>query len=750
MRFKLRIKLVFLLAAVSFLPLLLGGSVIVFYMRSMQRNDAMDHSRQAARIAAAEVEVFITEQFGVLRTITHTYSGIAIDSKTQDILLGRFLHKASDFTDLAVVNALGKEIARKNFIKVITENDLADRRDSEEFIAVREKGRYVGPLVLAEGRPFFTIGEAIYDIQGSFLGAVFAKVDGRIMQQVVANALTGEKKVRVYIVDEKGIVVAHPNISHVLAESDFSFISIVSSIIQKPTTEKSFITSEYRNEMDEIVVGGSVPIQLHLLPSIALFGNEIKIPSETIRTDWWVIAEQPASVALRMVSYITKIVLIVLVSALVMAVLAAFLFARRIVGPIEKLHRASKELGKGHLKQRVVLNTHDEIEDLADSFNQMSGNLDRSIARLQKEHVSVMAEKNKLAIILSGITDGVIALDTSRNVIMFNSAAEQMTGLNADQVLNKSIDKVITVFDGQYILDSFQYCSVRADEFEGVLFNKSSLRIVSQADKEFFANIISGQIKGGMRIKLGCILTLHDVTREKRLERIKADFVSLAAHQLRTPLSILKWILSMFLDGDFGPFNETQLDAIKKARVTNDRIINLVNDLLDAARIEEGRYVYKMGLISIEKFAEEIFKEYKIKGEQKKLKMTFTVPETPMSLVKVDEEKMRIVFQNLLENAIFYTRTDGEILMAITGKDKVVEVSVSDTGIGIPKEEQKEMFRKFFRGANAMKVETDGNGLGLFVTKNIIEAHGGKIWFESEEGKGTTFFFTLPFDNKEK
>ena len=244
--------------------------------------------------------------------------------------------------------------------------------------------------------------------------------------------------------------------------------------------------------------------------------------------------------------------------------------------------------------------------------------------------------------------------------------------------------------------------------------------------------------------KTGTLVILHDITREKMVERMKTEFVSLAAHQLRTPLSAIKWTLRMLLDGDLGEITAEQRDFIEKTYSSNERMIALINDLLDVTRIEEGRYLYKPILTDFEPICQFVINSYQDEIKRKKLKLEFKKPEKKLPQVKVDVEKIRLVIQNLLDNAVRYTPAGGEIIISLAQAKKAIEFSIKDTGIGIPKDQQERVFSKFFRGTNVIRMETEGSGLGLYITKNIIEAHGGKIWFESGAGKGTTFYFSLP------
>ena len=250
--------------------------------------------------------------------------------------------------------------------------------------------------------------------------------------------------------------------------------------------------------------------------------------------------------------------------------------------------------------------------------------------------------------------------------------------------------------------------------------------------------------------KMGVAVVLHNITREKRVEQMKTEFVSIAAHQLRTPLSAIKWTLIALLDGDLGGITKEQEKYIKRTHESNERMIGLINDLLNVSRIEEGRYLYKPKLVHLKELIQPLIDESKIAAEKKKVSFEFKHPVKKLPQIRADAEKIKLAVQNFLENAIMYSSAGKKIIASLefNKKEKQIEFHVQDEGIGIPSKQKDRIFTKFFRAANAVRMETVGNGLGLFITKNIVEAHGGKIWFESKEGKGSVFCFSIPVKNE--
>ena len=236
---------------------------------------------------------------------------------------------------------------------------------------------------------------------------------------------------------------------------------------------------------------------------------------------------------------------------------------------------------------------------------------------------------------------------------------------------------------------------------------------------------------------------LSEAYRElKKLDESKTEFLSLASHQLRTPLSAMKGYLSMILEGDYGKLQEETKEAVESVYQSNERLIALINDLLNVTRIEAGRLEYSPVPSDLGKLIKEVIAELKLAAEKKNLKIEYLAEKLPE--FSFDPNKIREVLINLIDNAIKYTEKGGIIIKAKLEK-KEVRVEVSDTGIGIPPEKMNSLFQWFSRGRGAYRLDAGGFGLGLYIAKKILEKAGGKIWAESEgEGRGSTFIFTLP------
>ena len=379
----------------------------------------------------------------------------------------------------------------------------------------------------------------------------------------------------------------------------------------------------------------------------------------------------------------------------------------KIRGRTQELEERTKELKKS---QTALMNILEDAEE----------------AKKRAEE-----EKNKTESIIFNLVDGLLVFDKLNRLSLINPQAEEFLGVKFDEIRQKPMFEL-----GQF--PNF----------------KQLVSVFTREDRDFFRKEI--EIKENLILevsavqltrekeKIGTLTILHDITREKIIERMKTEFVSVSAHQLRTPLSAIKWTLRMLLDEDLGPITREQRNFIEKTYQSNERMISLINDLLNVSRMEEGRYLFKPILTDMASVIQFVVNSYRDEFAKKGVKFEVITPERKLPQLLIDAEKMKLAVQNLVDNSLHYTEKGGKVTIALDGSKGGIQFSIKDTGVGIPKDQWDRIFTKFFRGANVVRLSTEGTGLGLFITKNIIEAHKGKIWFESGNGEGTTFYFTIP------
>lgn len=241
------------------------------------------------------------------------------------------------------------------------------------------------------------------------------------------------------------------------------------------------------------------------------------------------------------------------------------------------------------------------------------------------------------------------------------------------------------------------------------------------------------------------LVLIKDARRELELMELRSEFVSIVSHQLRTPASAVKWYLETLIDNRRGnPINEWQSDKMHQAYQSNERMISLINDLLNVSRLDSGKFELHPKSVDLSKLIDEVKSELVHFASAHNVEIISHLP-SDLSPVTADSDKVREVILNLLTNAIKYNQPGHhEVIIAATVKDKMIEIAVQDQGIGIPKKGQAHIFEKFYRADNAVESQTEGSGLGLYIAREIIRLHGGDIWLTSEEGVGTTVYFNLP------
>ena len=287
----------------------------------------------------------------------------------------------------------------------------------------------------------------------------------------------------------------------------------------------------------------------------------------------------------------------------------------------------------------------------------------------------------------------------------------------------------------------------------GDMYNDEDLRVLevvgSQAAIAIENAILYGETKNfAEKLKKEIKIATSDLRKAnkqlKELDQAKSDFVSIASHQLRTPLTIIKGYISMMLEGNFGELSRRKRDPLEKVFESNERLIRLVENLLNISRIESGRLQFNFETIQLEDLVKSEAEELKSTAERKGLKLVYKAPKRKLPRVRVDEEKIRQVIMNLIDNAIKYSR-QGKIEVLVKEDGDFIKCEVKDTGVGVKKEDQPNLFKKFSRGEGMFLVNTEGTGLGLYVARQMIEAHDGKIWVESEGvNKGSNFCFKIP------
>ncbi len=361
----------------------------------------------------------------------------------------------------------------------------------------------------------------------------------------------------------------------------------------------------------------------------------------------------------------------------------------------------------------------------------------------REEQNSARAEARTNAL-LSSIAEGIIACDKAGIVTYVNDTASIITGEDNKKILGRELYEVWPAVDekGSIIrLDKRPYhiALTTGKVSSSSLYSKyfyeredgTRFPVASVASPIIINNKIAG-----------AIITFRDISKELEIDRMKTEFLSLASHQLLTPIAAIKWLTEILIDGDAGELNTNQLSHITDIRYSASRMGDLVTSLLNVSRIESGRLTVAPEPTSLKDLIDQMVKEVKMKVDAKKQSLEINIGDIP--IINVDPRLIREVYKNLLTNAIKYTPEAGKIIVEVSLNGNDILSKVTDTGYGIPESDKGKIFQKFYRASNIVQSEPDGNGLGLYLLKQIVEVSGGSVGFESEVGKGTTFWFTLP------
>ena len=418
-----------------------------------------------------------------------------------------------------------------------------------------------------------------------------------------------------------------------------------------------------------------------------------------------------------------------------------FIYIRILTQPLIELTAETRKITEGDFRpSNVHVNSSNEVGNLANVFNNMTSQLASSYQVLQRQVHELADGKAKDDAILNSIGDGVIVTDSEGKVLLINSVAGRLLGTTGPKIINEPLSK----------LKLFNSAGNELKPEERPWFmavntrKKVDAEVMTTSDKESSRILkisVSPVMQEGKAV--GTVEILRDVTEEKEVDRLKTDFISIASHQLRTPLSAIRWFSEMLMAGDAGKLKPEQKEFVGNISQSTKRMIELVGSLLNISRLESGRVIVDPKPTNIKQLIEGVVEDLKTDITDRRQTIELDI-DSKLPEVNIDPRLVGQVYMNLLTNAIKYTPNSGRVDVRVVLEGDEIVSEVKDSGYGIPRAEQIKIFDRFFRGSNIVKVETDGTGLGLYLIKVIIESSGGRVWFESEEGKGTTFWFTLP------
>ncbi len=421
--------------------------------------------------------------------------------------------------------------------------------------------------------------------------------------------------------------------------------------------------------------------------------------------------------------------------SLILILPLAYFLARSLTHPILEVAQRAIQLVSSTFGKEVRVSSIDELGSLSKAISEMGIQLKSKIEEISKE-------KDYLQTILKGMMEGVLVVDGRGRILMVNDALRRLLSLSSD------------------VSDKMPLEIIRNAELEGAIRKAIQdgenialeLDLNKSGEKTIEVNVVSilpsnkrmDEDSEGIR---GAIAVFHDISRLKQLEKVRQDFVANVSHELRTPLTTIKGYAETLMEG---ALKEDQvLQFVQVIKRHTDRLTKIVEDLLMLSRIETKEFQLKLEIISVREFIDDVVEFVKEPAEKKKIFLSRDEIASSLA-VQADRNHLEQILINLLDNAIKYTPEGGRVTVSAVEKDlKDIQFSIEDNGIGIPKEDLSRIFERFYRVDKGRSNELGGTGLGLSIVKHLVQAHGGMVWAESQMGKGSTFYFTLPKGGEE-
>ncbi|HBJ9131567.1 TPA: cell wall metabolism sensor histidine kinase WalK [Listeria monocytogenes] len=531
------------------------------------------------------------------------------------------------------------------------------------------------------------------------------KLQNDIRELLVDYSRASSNLIEVRIVDDKGKILGTSNLNNQGIVGQKSNDPLVKRTLSLGTTSEDKIYKDESNKNNRVWVNVS----------------SIKNKGQVIGAIYLVADIESVY---KQVDDITNIFITGTLIAMIITAVLGILLSRTITKPIIEMKRQAYAMARGNYSRKVKVYGVDEIGELADSFNTLT-------KRVQEAQAMTEGERRKLSSVLAYMTDGVIATDRRGKVILINTPAEKMLRVKHESANGRSI---IDVLD---IGDTYQFEDLM--EVDGSLtMDRSTL------DKPYVLRANFSVIQRETGFNNGVIAVLHDITDQEKVDQERRDFVSNVSHELRTPLTSMHSYLEALSDGAWED-KEIAPRFLEVTQNETERMIRLVNDLLKLSRMDGGREQLEKSFVNFTDFFNHIIDRFEM---MKKETIMFKrhIPREPV-IIEIDEDKVMQVLDNIISNANKYSPDGGRISFYLKKFEDEIEVSIADEGLGVPDEDLANVFDRFFRVDKARSREMVGTGLGLAIAREVIEAHGGRIWAERNKTKGTIIKFTLPYSD---
>lgn len=695
---------------VSVLPVGIVSVILMDRARSQMYTDATVRQQTIATDASAQVGRHIdayTNQLALISRINKT------DPASVDNTLTALLQETAPLKKVEYFNGKGKKrIAEKTSGQIDFSNVSIASNDETLDMLMGESSK-ITVARTSSNNPVVTIGMALGSRQN-------ARSDGAIIGHYDLNDTWKhvlpdhhETGSYVYIVDESGGLIHHPDGAFMKSHKELGDVKIV----------ENFIVQD-----------------LATIQATSETGNDAISAVRATKHGWGVIATEPTSSALAGMTVFSNLALALTLSTLAISVLVALTFASRIALPLRRLVKGARNIAQNNLTERIDVKSKDELQELADIFNALGVNINKYVTDLQANNQNLTFEQSRLRSIIDSVNDGVIAVDRKGIIISANGPAMQLLNNTEYSVVGRDIRDVYTwTHDNEPLV--LDFTSPGFHNFEDIVLAKAEA--VAYLD-------LKVEVLDRSDSDVAAIITTHDQTANRELNFLKLDFVAIAAHELRTPLTVINGYLDMLNREAIHKLSADNAEDLQRVIVGAQQLGELINKLLNVARIARGDMEIHLTKLNLTQLVSLGVQEHQQIAAQHKQTLTYQSSVTGDLFVPADAASIVEVLNNLMGNAMKYTPEGGQITVQLSATATEARVDVIDNGPGVPENMRDKLFSKFYRAERSMISGTRGTGLGLFISKTIIDLQRGTIGIMPDKGTGSNFYFTLPIYDAER
>lgn len=710
----IRQKLTILLLIIGLVPTLVVSAVGYFITSNELKSRTIDQLASTAQKQEQKINGLLQQRQEDVSTLTNRFdlqSALgdyltthgATDRDLIDSILQDRKVQSQDIQSITVTDLKGKVIASTldaNEGKTFSPRQYYVQPDKETTVTIREDERDgINKLNI-------TTNVSVNKKESGVINAVFRMDDiVAAVQDYTGLGATGETVVAAKN-DQGGVVSLFP----LRFDTDAALHENLDSLKLFSTNSMTITATDYRGA------------EVYAAPRAIGFA------------DWVIATKMDVDEALAPVVQLRNTLIATLIVSSVVVLAVALWLTSFFTRPILYIAQIAQRIGRGDLSSRVALHRSDEIGLLGDSINTMGGSLRDFVSNIE-------SERNRLAIILNSTFESVLAIDKQGTILIANKAAAGLMHLPITELVGKNIHDVFKPTSNGHPF-TIQYVEDHTKTYPDLEYS-------DHAGAVHFVRVFVAAVKGEQEQKAAqTIVTIHDQTKTRELENMKVDFVSMAAHELRTPLASLRGYIELINYKEGRRIDPEIQKYLRQALKSSDELGGLINNLLDVSHIERGTLTLTMEQVDLAESVSQAVEDSGFAAQDKTITLRYEGPVHGAHVIG-DHIALREVINNLITNAIKYTDPGGEVTVSLVGEDGRYVVRVKDTGVGIPRKALPYLFTKFYRVHGGLDSGARGTGLGLFISKSIIERHNGTIGVESTESVGSVFSFSLPVASRE-